>query len=169
MDRLLRSATFSLLVGFSCVPCACSSQSANSRDGLGSAGASGSSVGCKASDGDLYVPGLEKTGASGRLAFSLVSGTPAPPALGDNRFVVQVIDADGSPLAGALSVALNMPEHGHPSPKQPDVRFDAETRAFTLEPLDLFMVGLWRIAFEFETTVDGAPLADSAVFEFCID
>jgi hypothetical protein len=169
MHRLVRNATFRLLVGFSCLPCACSSPKAKSDDQPGIAGASSSLVGCQPSDGDLYVPGLLKTGASGRFDFSLVSGTPAPPALGDNRFVVQVLDAEGNPSDGTLSVALNMPQHGHPSPKQPDIRFDAESRAFTLEPVDLFMVGLWRIDFEFETTVGGAPLSDSAAFEFCID
>ncbi len=35
--------------------------------------------------------------------------------------------------------------------------------------MNLFMVGLWRITFSFEGTAAGAPLSDSAVFEFCID
>jgi hypothetical protein len=169
MRRLLRSATFGLLIGFSCLPCACSSQSPKAGDALGGAGASSSAVGCQPSDGDLYLPGLEKSGTAGRFDFTLVNSTPAPPALDDNQFVVQVSDADGNPIAGELSVALDMPEHGHPSPKQPTIVFDSESQAFVLQPMDLFMVGLWRISFAFETSVDGAPLADSAVFEFCID
>jgi YtkA-like protein len=117
----------------------------------------------------VYFPGLERAGAAGHFHFTLVSSTPAPPALDDNRFVVQVSDADGNPVEGELTVALDMPEHGHASPKQPDIRFDAESQAFSLEPIDLFMVGLWRIRFDFEARIDGAPPTDSAVFEFCID
>ena len=133
------------------------------------AGASGSAVGCRSSDGDSYAPGLEKPGSAGHFVFTLVSSTPSPPALDDNVFVVRVTDAEGNPLDGALSVALEMPEHGHPGPKQPEIRFDPESRAFTLEPMRLFMVGLWRITFDFEASMADASLADTAVFEFCID
>jgi hypothetical protein len=80
-----------------------------------------------------------------------------------------VSDADGNPALGDLSVSLDMPDHGHQSPKQPIIRFDAESQAFLLEPVRLFMVGLWRITFSFEGSVDGALLRDSAAFEFCID
>ena len=117
----------------------------------------------------MYAAGLQKPGAAGRFDFTLVSSTPAPPALDHNLFVVQVSDPDGNATMGELSVTLDMPEHGHPSPKQPDIRFDAESKAFFVEPVQLFMVGLWRITFEFDARVEGASRADSAVFEFCID
>jgi hypothetical protein len=133
------------------------------------AGATGSTVGCRPSDGDVYAAGLEKHGAAGLFDFTLLSSMPAPPALADNRFVVQVSNADGDLVEGELSVALDMPEHGHPSPKQPEIRFDAESEAFVLEPMRLFMVGLWRISFSFEAELAGARSTDSAVFEFCID
>ena len=35
--------------------------------------------------------------------------------------------------------------------------------------LVLFMVGLWRITFDFEASLADAPREDTAVFEFCID
>jgi len=168
MRRLFRSATLSLLIGFSCSLCACSSSSPNAGDSAATAGAS-STVGCRPSDGDIYAAGLEKPGAAGHFDFVLLSSTPAPPALDDNRFMVQVNDAEGNAAPGELSVALDMPEHGHPSPAQPNISFDAERNTFTLEPMRLFMVGLWRITFSFQAMVDGAPLSDSAVFEFCID
>jgi len=133
------------------------------------AGAPSSTVGCSPSDGDVYVAGLKKAGRAGRFDFTLVSSTPAPPALDDNRFIVRVSDGDDNAAFGDLSVVLEMPEHGHRSPKQPEIHFDAENEAFVLEPMRLFMVGLWRITFSFEGEVDGAPLDDSAVFEFCID
>ena len=168
MRRLFHRATLSLLIGASCSLGACSSQSSEARDPAASAGATGSRVGCKPSDGDVYAAGLQKLGAARLFGFTLVGTTPAPPAQGDNRFVVQVTDAGGNVMAGELSVVLDMPEHGHQSLKQPEIRFDAESRAFTLEPMDFFMVGLWRISFSFVATTSGAPLSDSAVFEFCI-
>jgi len=133
------------------------------------AGATGSTVGCGSSDGDVYAPGMKKSGAAGRFDFTLVSSTPAPPALDNNRFVVQVSNGEGNAVAGDLSVILEMPEHGHRSPTQPDISFDAQSSVFVLDPMDLFMVGLWQITFSFQGSFDGATLTDSTVFEFCID
>jgi hypothetical protein len=166
MPRLLHRATFGLLIGLSCALAACSSQSS---EPMAMAGAAGSTVGCSPSDGEVYVAGSKKPGELGHFDFTLVSSTPAPPALGDNLFVVQVSDPDGKPAFGELSVTLDMPDHGHQSPKQPEIRFDDQSQAFFLEPMRLFMVGLWRITFGFEATVEDARLSDSAVFEFCID
>ena len=146
--------------------CACSSQSPEAG---AAAGAPGSTVGCSASDGGEHAAGSPQPGEAGRFDFTLVDSTPAPPALGDNTFVVQVSDRDGNPAFGDLSVALDMPEHGHQSPRQPEIRFDAESQAFVLKPMRLFMVGLWHITFSFDGMVDDTPLSDSAVFEFCID
>jgi hypothetical protein len=108
-------------------------------------------------------------GTAGRFQFTLLSSTPAPPAVDDNRFVLQVSDEDGNALDGDLSVTLDMPEHGHSSPAQPKISFDNEQNAFVLEPMRLFMVGLWRITFNFESMADGTSRSDSAVFEFCVD
>jgi hypothetical protein len=133
------------------------------------AGATGSTVGCSASDGGEYAVGTRKPGEAGQFDFTLVGSTPAPPALGDNLFAVQVSDRDGNPAFGELSVGLDMPKHGHQSHKQPEIRFDAESQVFLLEPMHFFMVGLWRTSFSFEGTVDATRQSDSAVFEFCID
>jgi len=166
MRRLFCRATLSLLIGASCSLCACSSQAPSTG---GAAGGVGTTVGCRPSDGDIYVAGIKKAGTAGRFDFALVGSTPSPPAQGDNLFVVQVIDANGDAAFGELSVTLEMPEHGHPSPKQPEIRFDAEREAFFLDPMRLFMVGLWRITFSFQSSAPSVPLPDSAVFEFCID
>ncbi len=129
----------------------------------------GNTVGCRSSDADVYAPGIKKSGAAGHFDFTLLSSTPAPPALDNNQFVVQVSDSEAKALDGDLSVALDMPEHGHSSPTQPEISFDSERNAFVLEPMRLFMVGLWRFSFAFEASVGGAPLADSAVFQFCVE
>jgi hypothetical protein len=134
-------------------------------------------VECAAEAGvDNYAPGLTKLGTNGELTFTLVSSTPAPPALDDNTFLVQVSGPDGTPLAGELSAVLDMPEHGHTSPKTPVITFDAASGSFSLDPMYFFMVGLWRITLTFEPAASGAAGAgdaagspDSAVFQFCVD
>jgi hypothetical protein len=138
-------------------------------------------VGCSNQPGlDTYSAGTKKLAVGGRFEFELVSSTPAPPALGNNTFLVRVTAPGGdTALNGDLIVALDMPEHGHPSPKAPNISFDPDLKTFTLDPMDLFMVGLWRITFTFfEASLgDGGAagssamdaVQDSAVFKFCIE
>ena len=168
MSRLLCNATLGLWIGLTASLSACSSESSHAGHEA-EAGATGTTVGCRADDGDVYADGMKKLGAAGQLEFQLVSSTPSPPALNDNRFIVQVTDTEGTPVEGELSVALDMPEHGHPSPEPPGISFDPDRQTFTLDPMRLFMVGLWRITFSFASADADAPVDDSAVFEFCID
>jgi YtkA-like len=163
--------------------CSSSAASAGSADSSGgassSAGLSGPSgtVECATEAGvDTYAPGLTKLGVNSTLTFSLVSSTPAPPALDDNVFVVKVTDLDGNPQGGELSAVLDMPDHGHNSPKTPVITFDARSGTFSLDPMYFFMVGLWRITLTFAPAASGAAGAsdseasvDSAVFKFCVN
>jgi len=146
----------------------CSSSSKAASSGSPDASTMSPSVGCASESADRYEPGMKKVGDAGLYNFELLSSTPAPPALNDNTFLVQVTDQDGNPVAGALSVTLDMPEHGHPSPAQPEITYDGRANAFTLDPMRLFMVGLWRLTFGFQPEAAGSD-PDSAVFKFCID
>lgn len=169
MRRLFDSATPCLLAAACCTLAACSAQPAHASDSAQTAAGSGNTVGCRASDADAYAPGLVKPGSRGNFQFTLVSSTPAPPALNDNRFIVQVSDTQGNALDGDLSVALDMPEHGHMSPTQPEISFEGDLQAFVLQPLRLFMVGLWRFSFDFRAARESGAQADSAVFQFCVE
>jgi hypothetical protein len=187
MARL--STPLSLLIAAACAACSSGSPSAAAASDAGPVPASDApsgEVGCTNQAGlDTYADGLKKLGAAGRFEFELVSSTPAPPALDDNTFVVRVTTAGSDkPLNGELSVALDMPEHGHPSPKSPVVTFDPDAKVFTLDPMDLFMVGFWQITFSFaslsaeengaggsagEGDTPSSASPDSAVFNFCIE
>ncbi len=156
-----------LLFGF--VLSACSSSSKSSTSAEPDASTPTMNVGCASEAADSYAPGMKKVGDAGLYNFELLSSTPAPPALNDNTFMVQVTDTDGNPVAGTLSVALDMPEHGHPSPAQPEITYDGRANAFTLDPMRLFMVGLWRLTFSFQPDAGVGSDPDSAVFKFCID
>src|SRR3954471_980031 len=159
----------SLLVSLAAGACSASSSSSSDPAGIAGGGPSMPEVGCAQASADLYTPGMQKPGAAGRYSFTLLSSSPAPPAIDDNTFVLQVLNADGQPVAGELSVALDMPEHGHPSPTQPNISFDPDNAAFTLQPMNLFMVGLWRLTFSFQSDSGRVDDADSAVFKFCVD
>src|SRR5882724_6572880 len=130
------STLLTLLIAAACAACSPGSPSAGASD-AGSvpvSDAPSGEVGCTNQPGlDTYAAGIKKLGAAGRFDFELVSSTPAPPALDNNTFVVRVSAASSDELLnGQLSVALDMPEHGHPSPKSPTVTFDPDAKVFTL-------------------------------------
>lgn len=118
---------------------------------------------------DTFVVGIDKKGAAGNLDFQLMSGDPAPPARGDNTWVIQLSSMNagvvGGPIAGAdLVVTPFMPDHGHGTPIKVNVTPAATSGQYQLSPINMWMPGYW------ETTVqatDGAT-TDSAVFKFCI-
>jgi hypothetical protein len=114
---------------------------------------------------------LAKTGDLGVLSFQLAQAEPAPPARGNNTFHLDITDASGAPVAGALEVELKMPDHGHGTSVQPKVSFDPATSEWTVDPLYLFMPGVWRIqleAFDGAAAAGATPLDRTALF-FCIE
>ncbi|HEX3852907.1 MAG TPA: hypothetical protein VHW01_18215 [Polyangiaceae bacterium] len=180
------SALLTLLSAAACAACSSGSPSVAPAADASVAGAASSEVGCTSQpDLDNYAAGAKKLGETGRFEFELVSSDPAPPALDNNTFVVRVTGASSDqPLNGDLSVALDMPQHGHPSPKPPNIVFDPDAKVFTLDPMDLFMVGLWQITFTFavvsqledgeggssgEASAPSSGPPDSAAFKFCIE
>src|SRR5438445_9196586 len=71
---------------------------------------------------DTLVVGLEKMGNGGAIDFKLMSADPAPPARGDNTWILQINSMSagvvGAPLTGAaMSVVPFMLAHGHGTPK----------------------------------------------------
>jgi hypothetical protein len=115
---------------------------------------------------DEFVIGLTKPGANSRLEFKLLSSDPAPPSRGDNTMVLQLstMAAPVMPVSGAsMSVTPFMPDHEHTSGKAVKITPLADPGQYQLEPVNLFMPGLWEITVE----VDGAN-SDLAVFRFCL-
>jgi hypothetical protein len=126
----------------------------------------GASYNCAAETrGDTFVAGLEKLGSAGKVDFKLMTAMPAPPARGDNTWVVQ-LSAAGAPVTGATITATPfMPDHRHGTPITVTVTPTATPGEYTLTPVNLWMPGLW------ETTIEVTPAGqpkDAAVFRFCI-
>lgn len=114
---------------------------------------------------DEFVVGLQKTGQAGKLTFTLVESTPAPPARGDNKWILQVTSqAAAAPVTGAvMTVTPFMPDHQHGAQVDADITPMTEAGKYELDPVNLWMPGLWQTTIE----VEGAD-GDKAVFAFCI-
>jgi hypothetical protein len=123
----------------------------------------------KVTNVDTFVVGLEHPGMAGRYNFRLMSADPAPPARGDNTWVVQVNSLNagvvGTPVTGAtLRVTPFMPEHGHGTAVPIEITPMTEPGQYQATPVNMWMEGVW------ETTIRATVGADtdSAVFKFCL-
>lgn len=143
-------------------------------DGAGAA-PEGSSVSCTSDPRlDAYAGGLEKTGELGNLTFRFSDFNPAQPSRGNNTFHVELLDASGVALGGALGdpgqvavgVDLFMPDHGHGTSVEPVVTFEAGR--YTLAPLYLFMPGVWRVELDAQAAETNTAL-DRVTLHFCVE
>lgn len=144
--------------------------SGDSTDPDGTAGDPEGTVSCEQDprvDADQY---LARAGDLGVLSFRLAQAEPAPPVKGNNTFHLDITDASGAPAGGALKVDLKMPDHGHGTSVKPKVTYDPATSEWTVDPLYLFMPGVWRIQLEAYdgAATTGAALDRTALF-FCIE
>lgn len=124
----------------------------------------GEEVDCDAETrGDAFMVGLSKTGAE--LSATFVSAMPAPPAMGENSWVLSWTDGEGQPLDGLdISVTPWMPDHDHGTPIEVTVTPTGTAGEYLVEPVDLFMAGYWDIGFE----VANGDQSDSLSFGFCV-
>src|SRR5665647_1652997 len=120
---------------------------------------------------DQFVVGLQKTGINGMLDFRLMSATPAPPARGDNEWILQVramtSGVVGAPISNAtIYVTPFMPKHQHGSPVDAEVTPMPTVGEYKLSPVNLWMPGLWETTIEVDATASSS--ADSVVYKFCL-
>jgi hypothetical protein len=131
----------------------------------------GATVSCTADPRlDSYTGELSKSGELGVLSFRFSDLDPAPPARGNNTFYVQVNDAAGQTMQGALEVNPRMPDHGHGTSVEPVATFDPALGRYEVRPLYLFMPGVWRIEFDvYAASASGAAVLDRVALHFCIE
>lgn len=115
---------------------------------------------------DTFTVGLEKTDDRIRVVF--VEAQPAPPARGDNRWTVQVLDVNtGEPLSGCAGEATPwMPDHMHGTTVEAHVTPGASPGEYVVEPVNLYMPPLWDVTLDF--TCPG-EIAGTVVFTFCFE
>lgn len=111
---------------------------------------------------DTYVAGIEAAAASG-VVVAISSAEPTPPDVGDNTWVLSVVDGAGAPVAGLAPVLTPwMPMHGHGLAPPDYTGIDQGDGTYVIPTFDLVMPGLW------EFTVDLGD-DDEAVFRFCAE
>jgi hypothetical protein len=111
-----------------------------------------------------FVAGMQKLGEDGKITFTLVQATPAPPARGDNTWTVQLTTAGAAaPVTGAtMIVTPHMPDHTH-APVSDQGQAMPEAGKYSA-PVNMWMPGLWRTTIQATSGTD----SDKAVFVFCV-
>ena len=115
---------------------------------------------------DDFVLGLSKPGESSRYEFKLMSADPAPPARGDNTWILQLstMAAPATPVSGeTMSVTPFMPDHAHGSGKTVIVTPMTDAGQYKLSPVNMWMPGLWEVTIQTTGTQ-----TDRVVFRFCL-
>lgn len=115
---------------------------------------------------DEFGVGLSKTGEMFTVTF--MDATPAPPIRDFNTWTLKVEDGDGDPVDELeWEVFPWMPDHGHGTPTPVVVSPTGEPGEYELDPLNLFMAGLWTIDLVLAMPEDGGE--DTVQFAFCIE
>ena len=155
------SANARLLCSSIVLSAACDEDSADTSDD------GNSPRGCEAEErDDDYSLGLEKSGARVRVQF--VDAVPAPPDRGDNTWTLRVLDlSTGAPMQDmTLAVDPYMPDHMHSTSIPVEVTPMEEPGVVQLDPVNLFMPGLWQVKLAF---ILPEQASDEVVFSFCVD
>lgn len=111
-----------------------------------------------------FVAGMQKLGTNGKIMFTLVEGTPAPPARGDNTWTIQLTSQGAAaPVTGAsMLVTPHMPDHTHTPITDPGTAMP-EAGKYSA-PVNMWMPGLWQTTIQANAGAD----TDKVVFAFCV-
>ena len=110
-----------------------------------------------------YSASMTKVGDSG-VSVTIADAMPAPPAIFDNQWTLDIADAAGNPIEGAtLAVQPFMPDHGHPTNRE-SVVTEVGGGTYEVDPVNFMMGGYWEVTVDVET----ADMTDSVIFKFCI-
>ena len=115
---------------------------------------------------DTYELGLTKEGLQGTLQARLEAATPTPPIIGENSWTISLTDMDGNSISDAdITATTWMPDHNHGSAITAKSTHIGDGQ-YTIEPIELFMPGLWEITLHVEKENE---LLDQIVFKFWIN
>jgi hypothetical protein len=125
---------------------------------------------------ETYTAGDEHMGLGGTIDVKLMSSDPAPPARGNNSWVILlssmsngVVGAPMDGMAADITVTPYMPDHMHGTPILVEVApVDGQTGEYTLSPVNLWMPGLWATTIAVSETTGSTPTTDRVVYNFCL-
>lgn len=132
----------------------------------GDTGHHGETAGTEACTGDEEMVAAGASRAGEHVRVTLLSLDPEAPIRGDNSWVVRVSDLDEQALTGVdFTIEPWMPAHGHGTPVQAEVT-EREDGEYVVEPLNLFMAGVWEVRFKFNLPDN---VSDEAVLSTCVE
>lgn len=116
-----------------------------------------------------YHAGMSVPSSDGIFTVKLLRSNPGPPVKGQNTWTVEVDEVDtGAALDGLdLAVVPAMPDHPYHG-TEPVVVTPAGTGSYTLEPVYLYMSGVWQVKFTLVGPMVGSGVTDTAVIPVCI-
>ena len=115
-----------------------------------------------------FRAGLETKAAD--LTVRLLSVDPQPPRQkSDNTWVLEVVDAAGKPVPGAVITSADtyMDVHKHGGRWEPTIAKGAAPGQFELTRIDFKMPGPWRLRFGVKPSADAAEARAS--FQICVE
>lgn len=111
-----------------------------------------------------YQAGLELVSEELGLRLTLLESRPGP-RVGNLRWTLQVLDAEGTPVTGAtVKVSPFMPDHHHGSPLIPTIKESGEG-VYVAAPINLTMPGFWRTTVRVTTDA----WTDIVIIPLCIE
>ena len=111
-----------------------------------------------------------RTATAGALTVRLLSVDPQPPRQKtDNTWVLEVVDASGKPVSGAVieDVDTYMDVHKHGGRWQPTIVPGDAPGRFQLTRVDFKMPGPWRLRFAVKPSASGTAVR--ANFPICVE
>jgi hypothetical protein len=125
---------------------------------------------------ETYTAGDEHMGVGGTIDVKLLSATPAPPARGDNSWVIELSAMQGgvvgAPMAGLennITVTPYMPDHMHGTPILVVVTpVTGQPGQYTLDPVNLWMPGFWETTISVTQGAGSDAMTDRVVYKFCL-
>lgn len=120
--------------------------------------------------GQTYTPSMVQTGKSGVFKLKLLNIIPAPAAVGENRWILELDDANGRKVPGAaMTLLASMPDHPDATPATPTITADPLGGQYTVSNLALPIPAVWVFTFGVSLAADaGGPSSDTIVFTFCV-
>ncbi len=94
---------------------------------------------------DEFALPLTKQSLDEGMSATLVEADPAPPARGNNTWVIELADADGNPVEGlALKARPFMPQHRHGT-SPTTVSATNVPGEYEIDRINFIMGGVWEI------------------------
>ena len=112
---------------------------------------------------EAFSAGMSKTGEAG-VTVAIESSDPAPPAQGDNIWILSVSDGSGAAAGATVAITPKMPDHGHGGPS-PEIT-DQGDGAYEAAPVNFPMGGYWEMTVSVETA---GGTTDEVMFPICIE